>query len=358
MKKIIGLIGLIGMLELVSCRHEIELYYTGKGQVRVDIDWQTRFGEKPTGMTIMLAKDGDSITYTDVTNYVDQYNLELEPGTYKMLIFNRTSGEFGSMRFFQMKSFDQAYAYATQLQRTTDFWDVNVSYMREPEHIGCAVDTFTILPEMTDGSFHFVEWHEKGEDVRQALVLHEVVNPMTTDLFIRVKVIGFKYMAGVIGNISGLADGFLLSQAWRRAQTGYHLLDNWSAKAAPEESDSINSVGYITTSISTFGLPRGREMVAQRDSTNNVLSLCFTLIDDRQIVFRYPVGKAIKYKTAEVNGYFNKVDVTLDLELLVETPFYENPEVPNLPYSQPTGTGAFDAEVADWGDEEQVDVPM
>ena len=358
MRRIIGLIGLIGILGLVSCRHEIELYYTGKAEVRVNVDWESRFGEHPTGMTVMLAKDGDSITFTDISNFVDYYDLELEPGEYKMLIFNRTAGEFGSMRFFQMKSFTEAYAYAQQLQRTTDFWDVNVSYLREPEHIGCVVDTFTVLPEMTDGNFRFVPWKDKKEDMRETHTFNEIVNPMTTDLFIRVKVIGFKYMASVIGNISGMADGFLLSQAWRRAQTGYHLLDNWSAKAAPEESDSINSVGYITTSISTFGLPRGRELISQRDSTSNVLSLCFTLIDDRQIVFRYPVGKDIKYKTAEVNGYFNKVDVTLDLELLVETPFYENPEVPNLPYAQPTGTGAFDAEVSDWGDEEQVEVPM
>ena len=358
--RFVSLIALTCLVSLFAAcdRYDIELYYTGKAYVRVNVDWQTRFGETPTGMTIMLAKDGDSITFSDITNFVDYYDLELEPGTYKMLIFNRTPGEFGSMRFSQMKSFNDAFAYAQQLQRTTDFWDVNVSYLREPEHIGCVVDTFTVLQEMTDGNFRFVLWKDKKEDLRETLTLDEVVDPMTTDLFVRVKIIGYKYMGNIIGNISGLADGFLLSQTWRRAQTGYHLLDNWTSAPAPAESDSVTSVGYISTHINTFGLPHGRELLSQRDSTSNVLSLCFTLIDGTQHVFRYPVGKHIKYRMADENGYFSKTDVTLELDLLLEAPFFTNPEVPNLPYAQPTGTGAFDAEVADWGDEENIDVPF
>lgn len=358
--RFVSLIALACLVALFAAcdRYDIELYYTGKAYVRVNVDWQTRFGETPTGMTIMLAKDGDSITFTDISNFVDYYDLELEPGTYKMLIFNRTPGEFGSMRFSQMKSFNDAFAYAQQLQRTTDFWDVNVSYLREPEHIGCVVDTFTVLQEMTDGNFRFVLWKDKKEDLRETLTLDEVVDPMTTDLFVRVKIIGYKYMGNIIGNISGLADGFLLSQAWRCTQTGYHLLDNWTSAPAPAESDSVTSVGYISTHINTFGLPHGRELLSQRDSTSNVLSLCFTLIDGTQHVFRYPVGKHIKYRMADENGYFSKTDVTLELDLLLEAPFFTNPEVPNLPYAQPTGTGAFDAEVADWGDEENIDVPF
>ena len=70
------------------------------------------------------------------------------------------------------------------------------------------------------------------------------------------------------------------------------------------------------------------------------------------------MGKHIKYRMADENGYFSKTDVTLELDLLLEAPFFTNPEVPNLPYAQPTGTGAFDAEVADWGDEENIDVPF
>ena len=363
MKKLISLMApvllIIGATGLTtSCdRYEVELYYTGTADVSVDIDWMSRFGERPSGMTIMLAKDGDAITFTDVTNDVDHYDLQLEPGEYKMIIFNRTFGEFGSMRFFQTKSFNDVYAYAVQQQRTTEEWDVNVSYMREPESIGCAVDTFTVLPEMTDGNFRFVNWKDKIEGNYESLRLLEVVEPMTTELYVRVKVIGFRYMAGVVGNISGMADGFLLSQAWRRSQASYHFLDSWAIKAAPEESSEDKSVGYITTKISTFGLPHGRELPSQRLPAYNTLSLCFTLIDDTKHVFRYNVGDKIFYREKDVTE-FDKHDVTLELELDIAAPFYSDDEVPHLPYAQPSGTGAFDAEVQPWGDDENVDVPM
>ena len=356
---LLGLIGLMALLSLASCeRYEVESYYTGTANIRVDLDWMKEFGEHPSGMTIILARNGDSITYTDITNDVDHYYLQLKPGEYKMLIFNRTFGEFGSMRFFQTKSFTDIFAYAEKLQRTTEDWDVNADYMREPERIGCAVDTFVVSPDMVDGDFRFVNWRDKMEVSNDTLKLHEVVEPMVTDLNIRVKIIGFKYMADVVGNISGMADGFLLSQAWRRTQFGYHFLDNWSAKAAPEESTDTMSVGYITTKVSTFGLPHGRELLSQRLPGYNTLSLCFTLLDGTKHVFRYPVGDKIVYREAEVNQYFNKTDVTLELDLEIVTPFYEDDEVPNLPYAQPSGTGSFDAEVEPWGDDENVDIQM
>ena len=371
------LTALIVLLALTSCKREpLELYYTGKAQVDIDVDWTTRFTDNPkdiTGMTVIIAKlESDSIIYTDITNDIFHYeDLELEPGNYKMLIFNEYFNGFGSMAFGDRKSFDKLFAAAQQQPRTTDFWDVNVSYMKEPEAIGCAVDTFTVLPEMADGEPRFVYYKDYIPTEFEGVHLKEIIDPMTTEMFIRVRVLGIKYMQSVIGSISGMANGFLLTQAWRRSEPGVHLLENWKVSDITyENGDTLKSVGYVTTTIRTFGLPHGRELDSQRDSTSNLLSLCFTLIDGTQHVFRYPVGKMIKYRTTEAQSrrageknnddmsYFAKTDVTLELDLIVDAPFYEEEEVPNLPYAQPKGTGAFDAEVEEWGDDEVVDVPM
>ena len=368
---------LIVLLALTSCKREpLELYYTGKAQVDIDVDWTTRFTDNPkdiTGMTVIIAKlESDSIIYTDITNDIFHYeDLELEPGNYKMLIFNEYFNGFGSMAFGDRKSFDKLFAAAQQQPRTTDFWDVNVSYMKEPEAIGCAVDTFTVLPEMADGEPRFVYYKDYIPTEFEGVQLKEIIDPMTTEMFIRVRVLGIKYMQSVIGSISGMANGFLLTQAWRRSEPGVHLLENWKiSDVTYENGDTLKSVGYVSTTIRTFGLPHGRELDSQRDSTSNLLSLCFTLIDGTQHVFRYPVGKMIKYRTTEAQSrrageknnddmsYFAKTDVTLELDLIVDAPFYEDEEVPNLPYAQPKGTGAFDAEVEEWGDDEVVDVPM
>ena len=368
---------LIVLLALTSCKREpLELYYTGKAQVDIDVDWTTRFTDNPkdiTGMTVIIAKlESDSIIYSDVTNDIFRYEeLELAPGNYKLLIFNEYINGFGSMYFGERRNFNKFFAYAQQQPRTTDFWDVNVSYMKEPEAIGCAVDTFTVLPEMADGEPRFVHYKDYIPTEFEGVQLKEIIDPMTTEMFIRVRVLGIKYMQSVIGSISGMANGFLLTQAWRRSEPGVHLLENWKVSDVTyENGDTLKSVGYVTTTIRTFGLPHGRELDSQRDSTSNLLSLCFTLIDGTQHVFRYPVGKMIKYRTTEAQSrrtgeknnddmsYFAKTDVTLELDLIVDAPFYEEEDVPNLPYAQPKGTGAFDAEVEEWGDDEVVDVPM
>ena len=363
---------LFAVMMIVSCHREpLELYYTGKGELCVEPDWDTLFlnsneeRRRLTGMTVAFAKSEDPTIispYPDITNTTDKYEAEFGPGKYNLLVFNLSPTEYGSMNFYQMKNFDDAFVVGQPLQRTTDFWDVNANYIKDPEYIGCAVDSFEVLPDMYDGELRFVDYRKKVGDIYDMIHKRVVVRPMTTEMVIRVKVIGFKYMKSVIGNISGMANGFELTKAWRRKQTAYQLLDNWTATPAPEESDSLHSVGYITTRINTFGLPHGRELLSQRDSTSNLLSLCFTLINDKQCLFTYPVGKDIKYKQAELNvsmgGSFSQADVTLELELLVITPFFQDGEVPNLPYAQPTGTGAFDAEVEDWGDDVNVDVPM
>ena len=51
------------VLACVSCeRLPLELYYDGTADVRITYDWESKFGEKPEGMTLMLAHNGDSIT--------------------------------------------------------------------------------------------------------------------------------------------------------------------------------------------------------------------------------------------------------------------------------------------------------
>lgn len=383
------LCSLLAVMMVASCQRDpLEKYYSGKGEITIVPDWDTLFVRDAadrsnlTGMTVVFSKSDTSAVispYPDITNTVNKYETELAPGKYNFMVFNLSPTEFGSMNFYQMKDFKESFVVGLPLQRTTEFWDVNANYIKTPEYIGCAVDSLEVLPGMYDGEVRFVDYKTDVTDLRDIVTKRAVIKPMTAEMVIRVKVLGYKYMKSVIGNISGMANGFMLSQAWRRSQTCYQLLDNWTAKAAPEESDSLHSVGYISTRISTFGLPHGRELLSQRDSTSNLLTLCFTLVNGKQHSFTYSVGKDIKYKDAELDissgdqpldpketdgsstdgsKSFNQTDVALELELLIETPFFTDDYVPNLPYAQPTGTGTFDAEVEDWGEDVDVKVPI
>lgn len=351
-------------LLLTSCRYEVELYDDGKSDINMSFDWMTRFREYPDGMSVIMARDGDAFTYFDATNSVDAMRLRLESGEYKLTVMNRTFAEFGTMQFYQRGSHDGLYAQSnTWTQNQEQAWDEGRIYLDEPERIGVAVDTF-LVPHTID-EYEFRPWRDMPQDNTVHLELPQVIQPMTTTLRIRCKVINIQYMRAVEGYIAGMADGFLLNQWWRRTQTGTIKLEHWQSsdrkweytgatRADDTSTDSIYT-GWIHTEVETFGLPHGRELLRWRTPEANIIVLHFTLIDGTTINFSYPVGKLIQYAGDDgLTEHFDRSDVSLELDLELVAPFIA--QEPTLPYSQPEGTGQFDAEVEPWSEEEDITI--
>lgn len=361
--RLISPIFLLGLLALLaSCdRLPLELYYDGRADMRLTYDWMSRFGEYPEGMTLLMAKDGDAFTYIDATNNVDGLEMRMESGEYKITVMNRTFAEYGTMQFYQRGSHDGLYAVSnTWTQRQEMAWDEGRIYLEEPERIGVAVDTVRVSNTIDEITFYDYRDHAMGDTLH--IERREVVLPMTTTLRIRCKVINVQYMRAVEGYIAGMADGFLLNQLWRRTQTGTLKLDHWHVDQRAWEpatrAEGIDSVytGWISTSVETFGLPHGRELLRWRTPESNIIVLHFTLIDGSTVDFTYPVGRLIRYEGDDgQTNVFRQADVSLKLDLELVAPFISEP---TLPYAQPDGTGQFDAEVVPWGDEENIEIPL
>ena len=349
------------VLLLSSCQRDpLELYYDGRADLHLTYDWLSRFGERPDGMTLMMARNGDSISYYDVTYRVDETSMRMQSGHYLLTVMNRSFGEYGSMRFFNRSSYDQLMAVANTYNITAETaWDNGRAYMEEPERIGVATDTLHVSTVIDSLVFYDYRDNRFGDTIHHDRLL--VVRPMTTTLNIRVKVRGISYMRSLDGYIMGMADGFFVNQAWRRSEVGSIKLSHWT-RVKPGETraeDAGENVGWMTTQVETFGLPHGRELLRWRTPESNYIQLHFTLIDGRTVNFGYPVGRMIRYRGDEGDmASFNKTDIALELDLVIDAPFYGDDEVPILPYSQPEGSGLFDAEVADWGDDVDVEVPL
>ena len=145
--------------------------------------------------------------------------------------------------------------------------------------------------------------------------------------------------------ISGMAEGFYMSRVNRTTTTGTLVLDpkNWTPEATRNAADSI---AIIRNQTEAFGLPFGKELLQQRDSTDNVLHLRFTLTNDSVIDVRRNVGKLIKYLTPE--GREAQIRYRQDLQNLKLV--LDLSEVITLPPSDAKSGTGFDAEVADWVD--------
>ena len=360
----IALIALL-LLLLTSCQREpLELYHDGRAEVDLTYDWISRFGEQPEGMTLMLARNGDSISYYDVTHRVDETTMRLQAGEYRLTVMNKTFGEYGTMRFYNRNSHDGLYAQSNTYYVQSDaFWDNGRTYLQEPEKIGVAIDTFMVPRTVDQLTFYDYRDNSLVDTIR--LKRHETVYPMTTTLRVRVMVRGISYMRSMEGYITGMADGFLLNTRWRRREVGTIKLDNWErdyseeARRKEEGTDLGNNVGFMVCNVETFGLPHGRELLKWRTPESNYINLHFTLIDGRTKDFPYQVGTCIRYEGDDgtLNAFY-QADVSLRLDLEIDTKNFGDNGVPIMPYAQPEGSGQFDAQVADWGDDVEVEVPM
>ena len=337
---------------LTGCeRRPLEVYYHNIARVRVDVDWDTYFGEKPSGMTMLLYKDGDQATVSRTDHNVTSQTFNLTPGLYKLMVFNLSPDEFGSLKFENLGSYNNATARARNITtRAPKKWDAGIRFMCDPEKIGVAVDTFEITEEMIKDYLVFVDYRQRNNlpDTTD-IVYKEVVDPMTTHLNCRILVKGFNSMRSVEASISGMSDGFHMTRVDRTTETGIMLLDTWNATPIEGEDNK----GWITTSISTFGLPFGKEKAEDRKEEDNVLTLAFLLKDGTVTTFTYNVGKIMKYLTPSGDA-LSKAEVLRDIEIeiILDDPI----DSPDLPPVDPQDASGFDAHVDDWDEGETYEV--
>lgn len=364
---------------VASCyREPLELYKQGDSKVTIGYkwdDWLKYNSTRPEGIYVMYFKDGNTLTSGNLTHDLEGETHEQMPnGTYKQMVMTNNFTyytERENMSFHNTDDFEKMMAIS-KTHDITDMnaWDAGRRYLKEPLPIGVAIDSFEV--KMDNDGLIFYEYDKDGGVDTLNQERQDTIWPMTTTLTIRVKVRGINYlqapsMGGVDGYISGLADGFYFSQKWRRSNVGDIKLNHWrfdgyetNDASRRAEGDTEYKVGWIATDIQTFGLPHGRELLHQRTPQSNFLKLHFTRINDEPIEFDYDVGKMIHYDgdDGSLNVTFDKTNVSLQLDLEIDAETVGEDGVPIIPYTQPSGTGAFDAEVEPWGDDENVDVPM
>lgn len=367
MQTLVGHLALLMLLFVMvaSCyREPLELYYDGKADAMITYDWMSKYGYRPDGMTLMLAKDSDQISSYDVTHNIDLTSMRANSGKYLLTVMNKTFGEYSTVSFYNRNSHNDIHVKSkTYYVQSEQIWDNGRTYLEQPEKMGVGIDTFKVSNVID--SLIFYDYRDEATPDTIHLKRHVVIEPMTTTLKVRVKVRGISYMRSMEGYVTGMADGFYLNQRWRTKEVGTIKLENWTRDTEYEKArrradeDPEENVGWMLCNVETFGLPHGRELLKDRVPESNYIMLHFTLLDGRTVDFAYQVGKNIRYEgddgTLEL---FYQADVALQLDLEIDAPYYDNDDVPILPYAQPEGTGQFDADVQPWGDDENVDIPM
>lgn len=344
------LLALFSLSSLLSCeRRPLEVYYEPTALVRVELDWLDQFRQKPNGMLMLIYDENDSI-YRAVgpTSEVEAQTLHLGVGTYKFIFVSYPDME--TIYFPRLGNHLYANARSVQIQgHTYAYWELDRE-KEAPEDIGVAVDTITITQEMVSQDIKFVDYRDRDKYSSDTLkyVFHEVPDPMTVTLYICAKVKRIQSIKTIDATISGMADGFYLSQINRTTERATLFIpeENWRHNELFGEK--ADSMGYIRAQIASFGLPYGKELLAERDSTDNVLSFHIVLTNDSVQDVSFNVGKDIRY--LDLKGNEARIRQRQDLhDLKIELDLSEVIVMPPTPPTRGNGQG-FNAVVDDWDD--------
>ena len=327
MKRCINLFMLCGLLIilLTSCIYDDYSdcpQESDRKMVRVNVDWHLFDKEVPTGMTVMVFPWSGGAPQTVLTNEITHADFSLEPGRYRILVFNQSTTEFGTLDFLGMDSYETARAV---VQHTTSRW-----YSRgDDELIG-------VEPEWL-ASDKLDEFDVSDNFSEVTLTPKNVLSQIQ----VSVKVPGIKNLRYVRGSLTGISEGFLLGQGKPLLSKVTYLLESWTKSVDENEV----TLGTLKASVKCFGLPE----TVSPDAENNQLSLSALLIDNKtQVDHQFAVGdKFQKDENSSELGY----TVSLHVDVKVPQP---------LPEVKPSegSSGGFDVTIQDWGKPEDIDIEL
>lgn len=290
--------------------------------VRINVDWHLFDKEVPTGMTVMVFPWSGGAPHTVLTNEITHADFSLEPGKYRVLVFNQSTTEFGTLDFLGMDSYETARVV---VQHATSRW-----YSRgDDELIG-------VEPEWLASDK--LDEFEVSEDFSEVTLTPKNV---LSQIQVSVKVPGIKNLRYVRGSLTGISEGFLLGQGKPLLSKVTYLLESWT-KSVDENGATL---GTLKTSVKCFGLPE----TTQPDADNNKLSLSALLIDNKtQVDHQFAVGD--KFKKDENSS---ELGYTVSLHVDVQMP-------QPLPEVKPSegSSGGFDVTIQDWDKPEDIDIEL
>ena len=290
--------------------------------VRINVDWHLFDKEVPTGMTVMVFPWSGGAPHTVLTNEITHADFSLEPGKYRVLVFNQSTTEFGTLDFLGMDSYETARVV---VQHATSRW-----YSRgDDELIG-------VEPEWLASDK--LDEFEVSEDFSEVTLTPRNV---LSHIQVSVKVPSIGYLRYARGSLTGISEGFLLGLGKPLKSKVTYLLESWTKTIDVNDA----TLGTLKTSVKCFGLPE----TVSPDAENNQLSLSALLIDNKtQIDHQFAVGdKFQKDDNSSELGY----TVTLHVDVKVPEP---------LPEVKPSegSSGGFDVTIQDWGKPEDIDMEL
>lgn len=335
MKKILFSL-LAGCILMSGCDDRREILEDNTVWVRVKLDW-AQAGNPPNGVTVWFFP-----TRTDSKPIVLRTNstmdsIKLRRDIYSVLVFNDTEKDHDGMAFRNTERYETFEAYATPYKDNN-----KVVVKADDEVVAQLPGDLTVA---SNDRFE-VTWDMVGRDQRPLLQFAPKSKLYTLKVSVRIKGLD-NVVAGSTGTLSGLAEGLLLARSQRSTQKVTHqfLFDKLRFDEGSYQQ------GTIYAHFQLFGLADGD--ITRQDEKAHKLKLYLRLRDGSVYTVERDVSQLIKENT----------EGTLELDLTVgsdKEETGENPivKIPDVKPSDPDAGSGFDADVSEWGDKVEIEIPL
>lgn len=331
------------VVAMTSCEHKDLCYHhPHTARVRIDVDWAKYSKDTPSGMSVLVYDHEGAQRLNLLSNTITHVYADLEAGTYHSIAFNQSPSEYGSVTFKYMDDYNRARVLTNKyLSR----WYVarrgsSDEVAEQPEWIGADRQEYIeVTPDMVEATSGYMT-HEKKSSGDIVVATHYPLNIIHT-LIVRIDLKGIKNLRSARASLDGLAEGYIFSLEQPTSSNVTQLLETWrlsTDKNSTKDDDGNPVDGYITTTITFFGLPMSHQGIDEE----NYLYLSLLLVDNEtQINVPFFVGDKFERDPVLENTWY------LNLT-------YDDP-LPDVAPESGTGAG-FEATVDDWEEGEDITV--
>lgn len=328
------------LLLLAGCERRDITYYT-EAEFHIRVDW-SKSGldaeESGNGATAIFYPRNGSAPVTVLMGDRSSERVRLRTGLYDVLVFNRSFTDFGSLAFRGEGTFYGLEAYSRHIETRTDpatRAETRVIVSSPEKLAGGVLKDFEVNEGMLGNyspatSAHSRSGADTDSDTDSDFTLSFLPRCLTREVKVQINVTGLNNIRSSIGTLTGVSESVRLSTG--EASSG--TVSQQFALDGIHFTDGSPFNGTLTGVFNAFGFDT---------AIPHKLTVKALLVD----------GKTIFEETFDITAHeLEGEDGTLFLYIEITAP--------PIPDVKPEGgsEGGFDADVDDWGDEQESELPM
>ena len=344
MKQYKTLIALIATVLFASCeRRPLTYDYYPYHDIEVNVDWSKFKGEKPTGVSVWVyPQDGSKALQFRSTN-VDKIKVHAPKGTHDIVVFNQIPIDFGTIDFRETDKLSTLQVFATKDESQPWYKrSEGELVLRQPEAFATNIHRdLVVTQEMVDKSWAmYTNKKPQGvTDSTHTTALYVTPTMATKRVKVKIGVKGIHNLRSLRAAIKQMSAGYNINEHIENNVHSTSLLTEW-------KSSGGYGKGYVTTEYDVFGFA---EEVSSKATDykkwKGNITIEALLVDNKTVkTFNIPIDGATM-----VDLLTDEIDILIHIDDDIV-----------LPDVKPEGGagGGFDAEVEDWDEEENVDLPV